>query len=119
MTYFQRLFVNTITFICLTTLLPNMVHVNSLLTAVLASFVLSILNGFIKPILTILSFPLTILTLGLFTFVVNAAMLKMTSSLVGEANFGFSSFGAAILVAVVMSIVNMIVTDHNMSKYQD
>ncbi|GAA5421098.1 phage holin family protein [Tetragenococcus halophilus] len=117
MSYFERLIVNMLTFISLSVLLPQMVHVQSLLTALLASFVLSILNLLIKPILTLLSLPLTILTMGLFSFLINAVMLQMTSSLVGPDNFGFSSFGASLLVAVIMSVVNLIVTDHNMRKY--
>ncbi|BCA85358.1 membrane protein [Enterococcus saigonensis] len=119
MTYFQRLLVNTLTFIALAVLLPGMVHVSSWVMALIASFVLSILNGFVKPILSLLSLPLTFLTLGLFSFVINAAMLKLTSTFVGEMHFGFSSFGAAIMVAVIMSLVNMIVTEHNMQNYQD
>ncbi|WP_122645291.1 phage holin family protein [Enterococcus mediterraneensis] len=119
MTYFQRLIVNTLTFISLAVLLPNgMFHVESIWTAIIASFVLSILNGFVKPVLSFLSLPLTFLTLGLFTFVINAAMLKLTSMFVGQTNFGFSGFGAAVLVAVIMSLVNLIVTDHNLRKNQ-
>ena len=112
MTYFQRLVVNTVTFIALTVLMPSQFHVASLLTAVLAAFVLSILNGIVRPILVILSLPLNILSLGLFTFVINGAMLSLTSSLVGANSFGFASFGSALLVAVIMSIVNVIVTEH-------
>ena len=81
MSYFQRILVNTLTFISLAVLFPAMVHVSSIWTAVLASFVLSVLNMFVKPILTILSLPFTLVTLGLFTFVINAAILKMTSFL--------------------------------------
>ncbi|MFV0558411.1 MAG: phage holin family protein [Enterococcus sp.] len=116
MGYFQRLLVNTLTFISITVIFPDLFHVSSILTAVLASFVLSILNGFIKPILVIFSFPLTILTLGLFSFVINGAMLSLTSYLVGETAFGFSSFGSAILVAAIMAIVNLVVTDHNFNQ---
>lgn len=117
MTYFQRLVMNTLTFVSLSVLLPNMVHVRSILMAVAASFVLSLLNALVKPILLLFSFPLTILTLGLFSFIVNAAMLKLTSVFVGELNFGFSSFGAAVLVALIMSVINMIVTEHHTQKY--
>ena len=119
MTYFQRLLVNTLTFIGLTVLFPNMVHVSSLLTALLAALILSFLNGFLRPILLVLSLPLTLLSLGLFTFVINAGMLVITSNLVGANHFGFSSFGAAILVAVIMSVVNLIVTEHALQKYTD
>jgi putative membrane protein len=107
---------NMLTFISLSVLLPQMIHVESILTALVASFILSILNAIIRPILSILAFPLTLLTLGLFTFVVNAAMLQMTASVMGGSRFGFSSFGASILIAVVMSIINMIVTEHQLEK---
>ncbi len=118
MTYLQRLIVNTLTFIALTVLLPNhMIFVSSWMTAIIAAFVLSILNGLLRPILIVLSLPLNLISLGLFTFVINAGMLRLTSSLVGANQFGFSSFGAAILVAVIMSIVNLIVTDHAYQKY--
>ncbi|GAA3026514.1 phage holin family protein [Tetragenococcus solitarius] len=117
MSYFERLIVNMLTFISLSVLLPQMVHVQSFMTALIASFVLSILNTLVKPVLTLLSLPLTILTLGFFSFLINAVMLQMTSALVGSSNFGFSSFGASLLVAIIMSVVNMIVTDHNMRKY--
>lgn len=117
MTYFQRLVVNTLTFVSLSVMFPNMIFVRNLWMAVIAAFVLSILNMLVKPVLSLLSLPLTFLTFGLFSFVVNAAILRMTSFFVGDANFGFSSFGAAILMAVVMSLVNAIVSDHNMDKY--
>lgn len=117
MTYFQRLVVNTLTFVSLSVMFPNMIFVKSIWMAVIAAFVLSILNMLVKPVLSLLSLPLTFLTFGLFSFVVNAAILRMTSFFVGDVNFGFSSFGAAILMAVVMSIVNAIVSDHNMDKY--
>lgn len=119
MTYVQRLIVNMLTFISLSVLLPQMVHVRSIMMALVASFVLSILNALIKPVLTIISFPLTVITLGFFSFILNALMLQFTSGLVGAQNFGFSSFGASLLVAILMSIVNTIVTEHNMDKYVD
>lgn len=118
MTYFQRLIVNTLTFISLAVLFPNMIHVHGIPTAIIASFVLSLLNMLVKPVLTILSLPFTLLTFGLFSFVVNAIILKLTSFFVGAQQFGFSSFGAAILVAVIMTLVNTIVSEHTMSKYQ-
>lgn len=49
--------------------------------AIAASFVLSILNTLVKPILILLSLPLNILTLGLFSFVISAGMLQLTSNL--------------------------------------
>ncbi|MBK4844319.1 membrane protein [Enterococcus faecium] len=54
--------------------------------------------------------------MGLFTFVINAAILKMTSFFVGAEHFSFSSFGAVLLVAILMSLVNVIVSEHNSRK---
>ncbi|MGE8206611.1 phage holin family protein [Heyndrickxia sp. NPDC080065] len=77
-------------------------------SAVIASFILSILNMLVRPILIILTFPITIVTLGIFLFVINAITLLMTERLMGGA-FEFSSFGTAFLVAVIMSIANLII----------
>lgn len=118
MTYFQRLVVNTLTFVSLSVIFPNMIFVRSIWMAIVAAFVLSVLNMLVKPVLTILSLPFTLLTFGLFSFIINAVILKMTSSFVGEMNFGFSSFGAAVLMAVIMSFVNAVVSERNIDKYK-
>lgn len=116
MSYFQRLLVNTLVFVSVSMLAPSLLHVDGILVAVLASFVLSILNGLVRPFLLILSIPINLLTLGLFTFVVNAIMLLMTASFMGS-GFSFSGFGAALLVTLIMSFVNTVVTEHNSDKY--
>ncbi|MFC0233056.1 phage holin family protein [Vagococcus entomophilus] len=117
MSYFKRLVVNTLTFISLAVVLPNdMFYVSSFFSAILASFVLSILNMFVGPILHILSFPITLITFGLFSFVINAIILELTSYFVGSYSFGFSGFGSALLVALIMSFVNTVVRDHELSK---
>ena len=95
MTYFQRLVVNTLTFISLSVVFPGMIHVRGIMPAIIAAFVLSILNMLVKPVLTILSLPFTLLTFGLFSFVVNAAILQMTRFLWGnERLLKFFSSGA-------------------------
>ncbi|MBE6172115.1 MULTISPECIES: phage holin family protein [Enterococcus] len=116
MSYLQRIVVSTLTFISLAVIFPNMIFVNSIWTAVVASFVLSVLNLFVKPFIMFLSIPFTLLTFGLFTFVINALILQMTSFFVGAANFSFSSFGSAIMIAVIMSFVNIIVSNRNMNR---
>ncbi|MHC5268119.1 phage holin family protein [Enterococcus sp. LJL98] len=117
MTFFQRILVNMLAFISLTVLFPEMIFVKSFTTALVASVVLSLLNTIIKPILMILSLPLTILTFGFFSFVINALMLQWTSTLVGHYNFGFASFGSAVFVAIILAFVNMIVNQRQLDKY--
>lgn len=110
MSYLQRLVVNTLTFISLSVILPdNMLYVKSIMIAIIASVVLSLLNILLKPILHLLSLPITFLTFGLFSFVINAAILQVTANVLGEMNFSFSSFNASLLVAVLMTVINSIV----------
>lgn len=73
-------------------------------TAVLAAIVMGILNTFIKPVLLLLTFPLTIITLGLFIFVVNAIVLWLTAAIVG--GITISGFLPAVLAAIVLSVVS-------------
>ncbi|WP_026210062.1 phage holin family protein [Flexithrix dorotheae] len=78
------------------------VHVNNFTTAVVGAIVLSLLNFFIKPIITILTIPLTILTLGLFLFIINALIIYMASGLVG--GFEVENIWSALLFSIVYSI---------------
>ncbi|MFP7297278.1 phage holin family protein [Neobacillus niacini] len=75
--------------------------------ALAASFLLSIINVIVRPILVILTLPATILTLGFFLFVINAMTLEITDYLMGDA-FEIAGFGMALLAAVIMSIVTLI-----------
>ena len=80
------------------------VHVQSGGTLVLASLVLGLVNAVIRPILTILTLPVTILTLGLFYLVVNGVAFGLAAWLVP--GFTVASFGSAVWAALVVSIVS-------------
>jgi putative membrane protein len=109
--FIKRVLVNALIFVAAAGLLPNQFHVANLWIAVLAAVVLSLLNAFVKPVLVILSLPITMLTLGFFYLFINAFILEMTSYFVGSTVFSFSSFGSAFLVSLIVSLVNLIVTD--------
>ncbi|MED1419084.1 phage holin family protein [Bacillus smithii] len=83
-------------------------HVSGFGAAFVASLILSILNMLVRPILIILTLPITILTLGLFLIVINAMTLLLTDAIMGDA-FDVSSFGLALLVVIIMSIFNLVV----------
>ncbi|MDD6432244.1 MAG: phage holin family protein [Lactobacillaceae bacterium] len=119
MGFWKKVLIDTILFIALAGLFAGtgMFYISSAWMALLASFVLAILNVLIKPILMILSLPINILTLGLFSIVVNGAMLELTSVFVGSAFFHFSSFWSAMLIAIIMSICNTVITDHQENSY--
>jgi putative membrane protein len=72
-----------------------------------ASFLLSIVNIIVRPILIILTLPATILSLGFFLFVINALTLEITDYLMGDA-FEIAGFGMALLAAVIMSIITLV-----------
>lgn len=85
---------------------------NMLLTLLVVAVIFGVVNAVIKPILAILTCPLYIVTLGLFTFVVNAVMLLVTSWIAGQLGLGFSvdGFSAALLGAIVISIVSFLLS---------
>ncbi len=85
-------------------------YLESVTAAIVASVLLSIINFIVKPILVILTLPVTVLTFGLFLFIINALTLMMTASLMGNA-FQISSFGMAILAAIIISLLNTLI--HN------
>lgn len=89
-----------------TWILPG-VHVSSVPALVVAALVLGFVNAIVKPILFILTLPITVLTLGLFYVVVNGAAFGLAAALVP--GFGVDSIGWAILGALVVSLVSWFV----------
>jgi putative membrane protein len=82
------------------------IHVNGALTALIAALVIGFVNATIGLLLKILTFPLTLITLGLFWFVINALMLELASVLVR--GFEVRNFVAAFIGAIVLSIVSSV-----------
>lgn len=78
----------------------------------LVALVFGVLNAFVRPVLKLLSFPLVILTLGLFIFVLNAFMLLLTSAASKALDLGFTvaGFWPALWGALVISIINMVMS---------
>lgn len=106
MRWFLSIFLNGIALIIVAEIFSSF-HLEGFGTALLASVILSILNMIVKPILVVLTLPITFLTLGLFLFVINAATLMITQSLMGP-SFEITGFGTAIIAAIVLSIINTI-----------
>jgi len=76
--------------------------------AIVGSIVLGVINAIIRPVLIILTLPLNIVTLGLFTFVINGVMLWLTSATVK--GFDIHGFGWAILTAIVLSLISLLIS---------
>ncbi|HRN95187.1 MAG: phage holin family protein [Chitinophagales bacterium] len=83
------------------------IHVRDFKYAIIVALVLSLLNTFIKPAMVFFSFPITILTLGLFLLVVNAAIIKIAAWLIGD-GFRVDGWWWAIAFSIVITILNSI-----------
>ena len=96
-----------LTLLALPTILPGLT-VTDFYAALFAALALGVINIFVRPVLLLLTLPLTILTLGLFTFVLNALLLWFAASLVpGFEVAGFvPAFVAALIIAVVKWLVD-------------
>jgi putative membrane protein len=99
-------FFNTVAVLVAAVILRNHITYNNKLPNLLvASFILGMLNAFVRPILMLIALPLLIFTLGLFTFVINGLLLYFVGYLM-EPSFKVDSFGYAFLGALIISIVS-------------
>ncbi len=107
-----KLLINAVAVVVIAKLL-NGVNVDSYTTAIIVAIVLSVLNLFVKPILVVLTLPITIVTLGLFLLIVNALIILLADKLIG----GFSVDGIwtavlfSILLSVLQSILNSLIKE--------
>ena len=90
--------------IVLTAYLLDGIHVDGFLTALLAAAMLGILNALFRPIALLITLPINILTLGFFTFIINALMLKMASGVIS--GFEVQGFWSAILGSLLISAIS-------------
>lgn len=116
--FLLKWFVSTVALLVVVYIFPGVASQN-FLTTVVTALVLGLLNTFFKPILHILSLPITILTLGLFTLIINAFTFYLAANMVhGFYVAGFwSAFGAALIYSIVTFLINsLIFSDKNERK---
>ena len=94
--------------IILTSYLVDGIYVASFSAALFAALVLGILNALFRPVLILITLPINILTLGLFTFVINALLLKMVSGVVP--GFYVYGFWSAVFGSLIISVVSWLLT---------
>lgn len=112
MRFLLRLLINAAALWVATKIVPGVTHTGSGGSLILVALVFGVLNALLRPLLALLSCPLMILTLGLFTFVINAVILLLTSSLSGSLGIGFhvEGFWAAFLGALVVTVVSLLLS---------
>jgi putative membrane protein len=96
-----------------TSYLLDGIQVNGFLPAVFAAALLGILNAFFRPIALLLTLPINILTLGLFTFIINALMLKMASAVIPGFNvYGFwTAIFGSLLISLISWLLNSFISE--------
>lgn len=99
---FTHLIISTIAIIIATYIVPGVTV--TLWSAVVLAVVLGIINLFIKPVVKLIALPITVLTLGIFSLVINALFIILSAKLVPE--FSVSGFWAAFWFSIVLSLIN-------------
>ena len=96
-------------------IVPGIIFAN-FATALLAAFVMGLVNIFIRPIILIFTLPINLLTLGLFTFVINALMFLLVAKIV--AGFIVTGFLAALLGSIVLSLISVFINKMDFDSEQ-
>jgi putative membrane protein len=105
MNFLLRLLLTAIVAFALSSVLPG-IHFHDFWTAIVFSLVLALLNFLLKPILIILTLPITIVTFGLFLFVINAVVVLVAGKFV--TGFSVDGFGWALLFSLLLSLLTSI-----------
>jgi putative membrane protein len=115
--FLVRLLVNAAALWVATHLVPGVSYAGGWLSFLGVALVFGFVNAFIRPVAKILTFPLIIVTFGIFSLVVNGLMLWLTSSLSSALGLGFrvdgfwSAFFGALIVSIVSTLLSMMVTE--------
>jgi putative membrane protein len=108
--FFLKWFITAISIFIVANLF-HLIHFEDLKVLVLAALVLGILNTFLRPVLMFLTLPINILSLGLFTLVINAFLLYAASGIVPgfEITSFWKAFWAALLISLVSAMINFMI----------
>ncbi len=112
MRFLIRILVNAAALWAATQIVRGVEHTGPWTSLLLVALVFGLLNALVRPILKLLTCPLILLTLGLFTFVINAVVLWLTSAISERLGLGFhvSGFWAAFLGALVVTVVSVLLS---------
>jgi putative membrane protein len=108
MRFLFRLLITVVAILIIAYIAPSLIRVDGFLAALVAAILLGIVNTIIRPILVILTFPLTLLSFGLFLLVINALMLWLVSALLS--GFHVNGFWGALFGSILISIVSWVLS---------
>jgi len=102
------LLIHMVAILIISYLLPGLIRVDGVWAALVAAFILGIVNAILRPILIFFTLPITVLTLGLFLLVINGLMLWLVSAIVK--GFQVNGFWGAVFGSILISIVSWILS---------
>jgi putative membrane protein len=108
MYFIFRLLVNMVAILIIAYLLPRVIWVDNWMAALVAAFLLGVVNTFIRPLLVLLTLPLAVVTFGFFLLVINGLLLWLVSAAVQ--GFHVNSFWGALVGSILISIVSWILS---------
>lgn len=112
-----RLIINATALYLATLFVPGLTFDGHWTTILIVAFIFGLVNSLVRPLVELLTCPLIILTLGLFTFVINALMLMLTGWVAGQLNLGFhvndltAAFIGALVITIVSFVLNLVVSE--------
>lgn len=98
-----RWFISALALYIVASIVPGM-HLTGFGGAILAVIIIALVNAFIRPLLLLLTLPINVISLGLFTFIINALMLMLAGNL--SADFQVNGLGSALIGSILLSIVS-------------
>lgn len=115
-----KLLINAVALWCAAQYIDGIRYTGTVKGLLIVALIFGLVNVLIKPILKLFAFPITVLTLGLFALVINAAMLMLTAKLASEYGFRVDGFVpaliGALLVSIVSAVLGLLVPDTKNSK---
>jgi putative membrane protein len=108
MYFIVRLLINMVAILIIAYLVPKVIQVESWMAALVAAFVLGVVNTFVRPLLVLLTLPLTLVTFGFFLLVINGLLLWLVSAVVR--GFDVNGFLGALIGAILISIVSWLLS---------
>jgi putative membrane protein len=106
--FVARVLINMVAILIISYIFPSIIKVDGFMGALVAAFILGIVNAVVRPILILLTLPLTVITFGFFLLIINGLMLGLVSYFVP--GFYVSGLGGAIIGSILISIVSWILS---------
>lgn len=123
MAFLTRLIVNALALWVATRIVPGVTYTGGVVPILGVALVFGVVNATLRPLLKILTFPIILITLGIFALVINGLMLMLTSALSDALGLGFhvtgfwSAFWGALVVSIVSMLLSMFISDSSRDEY--